>query len=317
MSWFQRLLLVTIFATFVLVVIGGTVRATDSGLGCPDWPQCHGEWIPPAEYHTLIEFSHRTAASIVGVLFLGVTFFTFKTERKRPLVFWLAFTAGLLLVAQIALGGVTVVNELPPEIVAAHLGTAMTFMGVLIVTAAISLMRARGASVPAGALDSPFARLAIVTAGTAFVTLVLGSYISGTDASLACGGWPLCNGSLVPGGDSAEGLHFLHRLVAGLLGIMLLGLIYEGFAERRAMWLMAGSIGAGAVFVAQALIGAANIWTELAAGVVVAHLSLAALLWCMMVAISALAFYIPGNESATDDARERDRRSGKVTGWAR
>jgi len=317
MSWFQRLLLVTIFATFVLVVIGGTVRATDSGLGCPDWPQCHGEWIPPAEYHTLIEFSHRTAASIVGVLFLGVTFFTFKTERKRPLVFWLAFTAGLLLVAQIALGGVTVVNELPPEIVAAHLGTAMTFMGVLIVTAAISLMRARGASVPAGALDSPFARLAIVTAGTAFVTLVLGSYISGTDASLACGGWPLCNGSLVPGGDSAEGLHFLHRLVAGLLGIMLLGLIYEGFAERRAMWLMAGSIGAGAVFIAQALIGAANIWTELAAGVVVAHLSLAALLWCMMVAISALAFYIPGNESATDDARERDRRSGKVTGWAR
>lgn len=317
MSWFQRLLLVTIFATFVLVVIGGTVRATDSGLGCPDWPKCHGEWIPPAEYHTLIEFSHRTAASVVGVLFLGVTFFTFKSERKRPLVFWLAFAAGVLLAVQVGLGGVTVLNELPPEIVALHLGTAMSFMGVLIVTATVSLMRARGASVPRGAIDSPFARLALLTAATAFLTLVLGSYISGTDASLACSGWPLCNGSLVPGGDSAEGLHFLHRLIAGVLGIMILALIYQGFVERLAPLLLAGSVASGVVFIVQALIGAANIWTELAAGIVVAHLSLAALLWCMSVAIAALAFYMPGSETATEDARERDPRSGKVTGWAR
>ena len=144
MTWFQRLLLVTIAATFVLVVIGGTVRATDSGLGCPDWPTCHGKLIPSGDKHTIIEFSHRTAAAVVGVLFLGVTFFTFKTERRNKLVFWLAFSAGLLLAVQIILGGITVKKELPAEIVAAHLGTAMIFMAVMIVTATISLMRARG-----------------------------------------------------------------------------------------------------------------------------------------------------------------------------
>ena len=153
MSWFQRLLIITIAATFVLVVIGGTVRATDSGLGCPDWPTCHGKLVPSADKHTIIEYSHRTAAFVVGLLFLGVTFFTFKTERRNKLVFWLAFSAGLLLAAQIILGGITVKKELPPEIVAAHLGTAMAFIGVLIVTATVSLMRAREHGVFTGALE--------------------------------------------------------------------------------------------------------------------------------------------------------------------
>jgi heme A synthase len=120
--------------------------------------------------------------------------------------------------------------------------------------------------------------------------LILGSYISGTDASLACSGWPLCNGKIVPGGDSAVGLHFLHRLVAGMLGIMLLALIYEAFGERRRQpLLVALTLFAGVAYVAQALIGAANIWTNLAAGVVVTHLSLAALLWCTMAGLILLA----------------------------
>jgi heme A synthase len=317
MTWFQRLLLITIAATFVLVVVGGTVRATGSGLGCPDWPTCHGKLIPSADKHTLIEFSHRTAATVVGVLFLGVTFFTFKTERRNKLVFWLAFAAGVVLAAQIILGGVTVKKELPAEIVAAHLGTAMAFMGIMIVTATVSMMRTRGLRVFAGAPDTNFGRWAVLTAAGAFITLVLGSYISGTDAALACSGWPLCNGSVVPGGGGDVGLHFLHRLVAGLLGILILGLIYLAFEERRRQpLLLTLSLFAGAAYLAQALVGAANIWTELAAGVVVAHLSLAALLWCTMVLISALAFYLPG-EDAEDDAEAQHARGREAAQWAR
>jgi heme A synthase len=316
MTWFQRLLLITIVATFILVAIGGTVRATDSGLGCPDWPTCHGKLIPSGDHHTLIEFSHRTAAAIVGFLFLGVTLFTFKTERKNPLIFWLMFTAGLVLLWQIILGGITVKQELPSEIVALHLGTAMTFIGICIVTLIISSMRTRGFSSFAFAADTAFNRLAIVTAGTAFLTLVLGSYISGTDASLACSGWPLCNGSVVPGGDSDVGLHYLHRLIAGVLGLELLALIYLGFEERRRQpMLIALALFSGAAYVVQALVGAANIWTETAPSVVVLHLTLAALLWCLMVAISTLAFYLPGDEVESAGPKEASRR--KEAEWAR
>ena len=316
MTWFQRLLIITIVATFALVVIGGTVRATDSGLGCPDWPTCHGKLVPKMEKHTLIEYSHRTAATVVGFLFLGVTFFTFKGERRNRLVFWLAFAAGVVLLWQIILGGITVKKDLPAEIVAAHLATAMTFMGLMIVTATISLFRARGSRASPLATATPFTWLAIAAAAVAFITLVLGSYISGTDASLACSGWPLCNGSVFPGGDSAQGLHMLHRFVAGLLGVILLGLAYQGFEEhRREPLLLALPLVALVAYVAQALIGAANIWTTLAAGVVVTHLSLAALLWCLLVAVAACSFYLPGRLEEREEAPQGDR--AKVAEWAR
>jgi cytochrome c oxidase assembly protein subunit 15 len=317
MSWFQRLLLITIAATFVLVVIGGTVRATGSGLGCPDWPTCHGRLVPRMEEHTLIEYSHRTAAAVVGFLFLGVTFFTFKTERKNKLVFRLAFAAGVLLLFQIILGGITVKRDLPAEIVAAHLGTAMSFMGIMIATTVISMMRSRGISTFAFASETNFTRLALLCAAAAMVTLVLGSYISGTSAALACHGWPLCNGSVVPGSGTDEGLHYLHRAVAGLLGIMLLGLIYVGFEERRRQpLLVALSLAAGVLYVVQALVGAANIWTSLSASVIVAHLSLAALLWCLTVLIAALSYYLPGTEPE-DAAGGRQPRGREAAEWAR
>ncbi len=315
MTAFQRLLLVTIVLTFGLVVIGGLVRATDSGLGCPDWPTCHGSLIPRAEKHTLIEYSHRSAATVVGFLFLGVTFFTFKTERRNKLVFWLAFTAGVLLAFQIILGGITVKKDLPAEIVAAHLGTAMAFMGVMIVTLGISVLQRRGMQPFAAAGESAFTRLAITSAAIAYITLVLGSYISGTNASTACSGWPLCNGSVFPGGDSDVGLHVLHRFVAGLLGAVLLALIYQAFEERRRQPLLLGlALLAGAAYFAQALVGAANIWTDLAAGVVTTHLALAALLWCVLVTISVLAFYLPARDEALG---EREREQLKVAQWAR
>lgn len=319
MTGFQRSLLITIAATFILVVIGGTVRATESGLGCPDWPLCHGQIIPPADKHAIIEFTHRWVASIVGFLFLGVTFFAFKTERRNPLVFWLAFTAGLLLIVQIGLGAVTVLQELPPEIVAAHLLTAMTFLGIMLTAACISIARSRGWRVRPPTVRSSFTRMAVAAAGATLATLVVGAYISGTEAALGCDGWPLCSGQVVPTGDSAEALHFLHRVVAAVLGLLVLATIYLAFEQRRRQPALLGlSLFAGATYLAQVFVGAANIWTSMATIVIIAHLSLAALMWSVMVVLAVLSYYLPGAEAeaAAEDEVKAGSPARNLTEWA-
>ncbi|MDE2802837.1 MAG: COX15/CtaA family protein, partial [Chloroflexota bacterium] len=76
------LLAVTVAATFGLITLGGVVRATESGLGCPDWPLCHGQIIPPFEYHVLIEYSHRLVASVVGALVVACAVLVWWKHRE-------------------------------------------------------------------------------------------------------------------------------------------------------------------------------------------------------------------------------------------
>ena len=61
---FAKLAVAASIATYLLIVVGGLVRATDSGLGCPDWPGCFGGWVPPPELHAWIEHSHRLVAAL-------------------------------------------------------------------------------------------------------------------------------------------------------------------------------------------------------------------------------------------------------------
>ena len=138
-NWFRGLTAFTVLATFALVILGGVVRVTESGLGCPDWPGCHGGIIPPWETKAIIEMSHRiTASLLVGPLILVLFVASWMKYRQEK---WIVIPASLafgLVIAQAMLGGATVLNELPGEIVMAHLAVAETLVAILVVLAVVS-----------------------------------------------------------------------------------------------------------------------------------------------------------------------------------
>src|SRR2546428_13345033 len=88
---FRRLAFLTASFAYLQIALGGVVRVTDSGLGCPDWPLCHGRPYPAADIHSIIEYSHRTVGTITGVPLI-VTVVTA----------WLGFPRTLAIVASCA-----------------------------------------------------------------------------------------------------------------------------------------------------------------------------------------------------------------------
>jgi heme A synthase len=285
---FQRLCLLTCAVIFGLIVLGGVVRATDSGLGCPDWPTCHGRLIPEWEKHTLIEYSHRFTASVAGVLVLGIAGWAWRSYRGVPAILYPSLLALALIVVQASLGAVAVLNELPPEVVALHLGLALTILALLaLVTAtAMDIERPFQPTAPSAGLG----RLAATTLVATFALMLAGSYVAGADYGLACGGWPLCNGQVMPEGGAAVQVPFAHRVLALGVGLLLAALVWSAWRPRQRAPFLA-SLGAAAIGVygLQALIGAANIWTDLSDIVTAAHLAVGTLLWLLLAVITLRA----------------------------
>jgi heme A synthase len=286
MTGFQRLLVVTCLVVFGLIVLGGVVRATGSGLGCPDWPRCHGSLVPRWEKEVLIEYSHRLVASVAGVLVLATAAWAAHSYRRAPAVLLPAVAAFVVLLVQAGLGGVTVLKELPPEIVTVHLAMALTLLALLLLTLLASLSLQRPAA-PLGASRN-FARLALLAAATAFGLMLVGAFVAGSGYGLACSGWPLCNGEVVPSTEAASvQTNFLHRFLALTLGIMLATLAYLGWRERRKAPIAAAFAGAAlVVYLGQGLVGASNVWTRLDTAASAGHLAVATLLWTVLALLN-------------------------------
>jgi cytochrome c oxidase assembly protein subunit 15 len=266
--------IITVIATYGLIVLGGTVRATDSGTACPDWPLCHGQVIPPAETKVLIEFSHRLVASIVGFMIIGVVVQTWRHYRHRVPMKWAAIATIVLLAAQVIVGGVTVGTETAAGVVAIHLSIALTLITMLIFIA-----------VSAWTEETPSLRhlqpMTIVAVATVLTLIIVGVFVSQTDAGLAYPDWPLFDGRVTPAASQAGYLHYVHRILSAFAGLAVSGLF---FAWRRnaappVLW---GLAIAFALFIAQSLFGAANIWLDLATWVRIVHLALASAVWAVL-----------------------------------
>lgn len=290
----------TAIATYALIVYGGYVRASESGLACPDWPRCHGELIPPLETSILIEYSHRLAGATVGLLVLLTAITAWRGQRESRLVVTGATLALLLLIGQVLLGGLTVEMELPDTIVALHLAIALILLAVLVATAVGAF---QGQHPPAAGNPGPakqassaaFLPLASVAALATFALTIIGSYVANSGAGLAYPDWPLFDGKLVSAGGRLADLHYAHRLVAVGVGLLILAVTVRTWRrERRPLFLAVTGV-ALLLYVAQVFVGASNIWFDLATSSRVAHLALASAIWLTLIVGVSWA-YVEGRQ---------------------
>lgn len=283
---FRRLTVVTAVATYLLIVMGGVVRVTGSGLGCGDkdqWPFCHGQWLPPLEQTALIEFSHRWIAAVATFLVVVLAAWVWLRYRHVRRLRNAASAVVVLFILQIVLGAITVEFSLPSGVIMLHLANALLLLGVLTWIA----VSAAGAGTQRPSPAAPIGRLAAIAAGATYLLALSGALVVDQGAGYACAGWPLCgNGFQLSGNQLAE-VNLLHRLVAGVV-VLLLG--YTMMKVRRARpgdrALRRATIAVTALIVLQVVAGALVVDLRLPAAVRAVHLALASALWaCVVVAV--------------------------------
>jgi heme A synthase len=300
---FRRLAVVTALFAYLQIALGGVVRVSGSGLGCPDWPLCNGRPYPPANVHSIIEYSHRAVGSVTGVLIIATVVMAWVVFRKRrPLVAWLAGASLIGVVGEGILGGIVVAKELSPWLVVVHLGLAMMIIGFLVATAIAAMPPSSG--VP----DTNFRSLAIVATAATYVMMLTGSTVVASGADESCNSWPLCSGGFALDFTGANAFTMLHRGTVLVVGLLLLHVLSQAFLRWRSVKGMRPvAIAAIAALVVQAAVGAGSAITGSAVfdGL---HVALATLVWSGVLAATLLT--LPRADKGFELSRlEVDRKS--------
>lgn len=283
--WLRRLLVTNLVLEIGIVVTGGLVRLTGSGLGCPTWPQCvPGSFIPVAHqaqgFHKIIEFGNRTLTGVVGIAALAVVLALFRWTIAG----WLGKAHGRLdraslrpaayvvlggVVVQAIVGGITVLTRLNPATVAFHFLVSM----VLVAASAVLVYREREGDGPGAPLVRHEIRLlAGATTALAGIVLVLGTIVTGSGPHSGDAKEPARFGfdpRSVSWVHADAVMLFLGLVVAVLVAVRLT----DGADRAQRLWLIVL-----AVTLAQGVVGYTQYFTGLPEGVVALHMLGACLL---------------------------------------
>jgi cytochrome c oxidase assembly protein subunit 15 len=282
----QRLALASVVANAAIVVTGGAVRLTSSGLGCPTWPRCtSGSYTPTSAYaaHGVIEFTNRLLTfALTAVVVATLVAVVRQRPRRAPLV-RLASVLVLGIPAQAVLGGITVLTGLNPWTVMAHF-----LLSMVLLATAVSL-HWQTKERPHGVVPAPLRGLAYGVLGVVAVTLAAGTVVTGSGPH---SGDPKAGRT---GFDpaSVSQLHAdLVMLLVGLSVALWLALRAVGAPSRTAAQLVGVEVG-------QAAIGWTQYFTHLPVVLVGAHLAGACL---VLIAATRVVLSLRDRSSAAEDA---------------
>ena len=274
---------------FFLIILGGVVRVTESGLGCPDWPLCHGEIIPPYKFETLIEYSHRVIASLVATLVFVILVVVWIRYRAEKLLLYLSLAGLILVIAQAVLGGITVLTELAGNLVTIHLGLAQILLALFTLVFFVIMY---GPNSGTGVLNE-HKWLLMATMTGVFALLLSGSYTTTTGASGACDQWPFCQSGSLLINSKLPVVHMIHRIIAVVVGVLIVRSLQLAWKTRngdRKLYLVGVML--GFAFIMQIVVGAATVLLNLPAELKLLHLVIGTLMWWLtVIMLLLLSFY--------------------------
>ncbi len=285
-------------STYLLAVLGSTVRVSNSGMGCSSWPLCDGRVGPIDHLHPLLEQSHRYLATIVVIAIAALIALTRRGAARMRQVRNYAVASLAIVSVQIVLGAITVLTDNAPATVAAHLVVGLVFLAVVTATAVASFID--GATFW-HRFEGQW--LAWASVGALFVVLLSGSIVVDGGAEAACRSWPACLAS--PSPTRLVNLQYVHRslvFVAACLVVAYLARLWRS----RALAQRAAAIVGITLLVAQIVVGAFDAVLGAPAALADVHLALASALWTVVVsALVASAVAPSSNASPIDGVHTR------------
>ena len=291
--------------TFGLVVASGAfVRLTGSGLGCDNWPRCGQTPFPAADFHAMVEFGNRIVA-LAGLLASLATWLA--SRRVAGLAGWVrrvALAAFLGALAQIPLGGLTVILGLHPLAVMSHFLLALVVVGLSVVVAFEAWSNALGLGAPVG--PHWLRVVAIIGVGVCAVMVVTGA------VATASGPHPGASSDVERLGLGIRDTVYVHVRVAAAYGIGFLLVSWQLLRARREAAGVLRLVGVLlVVLVAQMVVGEVQYRNALPWGLVLVHVALAATIWALTVAIAYALWRPPAplaaRAAATAESTERDK----------
>ena len=286
----RTLLLAASVFTYLLVTLGGIVCVTNSSRGCPDWPGCYGQLVPPMRLDSILEYSHRVLAALTSLAILASAILGWRKARSIRWVSWPPVIAIAFLLAVIVFGAMVVLRGLEPALAALDLGSALIVLALMLSATTVAFYR-HGNPNPPDRLSfrSSFAKLALWTLGMVFIVLVGGVLVAASGSIVRCLSWPLYGGELVLV-DARGWLQLARRLLAGLVSILIIAVVIRAWRARpgaRALRRTATMV--GVLFVAEMVVGAFLLVHDSPIILQVVYSAIASAFWALLVVLVVLA----------------------------
>ncbi|MDV2885417.1 heme A synthase [Alkalihalophilus pseudofirmus] len=225
---------ITSIGVLIVLLQGALVTKTGSGEGCgATWPLCFGEVIPtnPA-IETIIEYSHRIVSGLVGAMIIILAIWAWKQLKHMREAKALSIAAVILIIFQGLLGAGAVVFGQSKAILALHFGISAMSLAAVVLLTILAFEDGREHTM-APKVSRGFKYYVFFVITYCYAVIYSGAYVKHSEATLACAGFPLCNGQIFPGLYGPIGAHYFHRVVGTILLLFLLILMIWTLSRYR------------------------------------------------------------------------------------